>query len=98
MSLNKTTENLIELISNELLDLASNLNYGRKLIVTSKSNFPEQSFEGERGTRYDMETTFDEADYIIPQQVITAFQEGKMRIRCIYLPMYLFFYVTIIAL
>ena len=77
LSSNKTKENLIELISNELLDRASTLNYRRKLIVTSKANFPEQSFEGERVTRYDMETTFDEADYIIPQQVVTAFRDGK---------------------
>ena len=83
LSSNKTKENLIELISNELLDRASTLNYRRKLIVTSKSNFPEQSFEGERVTRYDMETTFDEADYIIPQQVATAFRDGKKTIKVI---------------
>lgn len=83
LSSNKTKEHLIELISNELLDRASNLNYGRKLIITSKSNFPEQSFEGERVTRFDMETTFDEAGYIIPQQVLTAFQEGKKTIKVI---------------
>ena len=83
LSSNKTKENLIELISNELLDRASTLNYRRKLIVTSKSNFPEQSFEGERVTRYDMETTFDEADYIIPQQVVTAFRDGKKTVKVI---------------
>ena len=83
LSSNKTKENLIELISNELLDRASNINYGRKLIVTSKSNFPEQSFEGERVTRYNMGTTFDEADCIIPQQVVTVFEEGKHTIKVI---------------
>ena len=97
LSSNKTKENLIELIYNELLDRANNLNYGRKLIVTSKSNFPKQSFEGERVTRYDMGTTFDEADYIIPQQVAPAFQEGKKTIKVRILT-YSFFYATIINL
>ena len=30
-----------------------------------------------------MKTTFDEADYIIPHKVVTAFQEGKWAIRVI---------------
>ena len=30
-----------------------------------------------------MGTTFDEADYIIPQQVVTAFQQGKKTIKVI---------------
>ena len=30
-----------------------------------------------------MKTTFDEADYIIPHQVVTAFQKGKRTIKVI---------------
>ena len=31
-------------------------------------------------TKYDLKTTFDNADYIFPHQVVTEFQEGKRTI------------------
>ena len=42
-----------------------------------------QSHKGVKITRYDLKTTFDEANYIIPHQVVTAFQEGKRAIKII---------------
>jgi len=50
-------------------------------IVTSKSNYPQQSLKGEKITKYNMQTNFDEAGYIIPQQVVTAFKQGKKTIK-----------------
>ena len=73
-SSNKTKENLIELIAVELIDRVNKLVHSENsLIITSKSEFPIQSQNGVKITRYDLKTTFDEADYIYPHQVVTAF-------------------------
>ena len=78
MSSNKTKENLIELIAIELIDRVNKLFHSENsLIITTKSEFPLQSHNGVKITRCDLQTTFDEADYIIPHQVVTAFQECK---------------------
>ena len=84
LSSNKTKENLIELIAVELIDCVNKLLHSENsLIITSKSEFPIQSHNGVKITRYDLKTTFDEADYIIPHQVVTAFEEGKQKIKVI---------------
>ena len=48
-----------------------------KLVVTSANDCPEQSQKGERIVREDMKTTHEEADVIIPQQVMYAMKEGR---------------------
>ena len=85
LSSNKTKESLIELIAGELINRFNKSfeNSNKKLIITSKSEFPKQSQNGTTITRYDLKTTFDEADYIIPHQVVTAFQEGNHTIKVI---------------
>ena len=70
LSSNKTKENFIELIAAELIKCANKHSFDNKLVVTSKSPFPKQLHRGITIIRYDMETTFDEADYIIPHQVV----------------------------
>ena len=82
---NKTKESLIELIAGELINWFNKSfeNFNTSLIITSKSEFPKQSQNGVTITRYDLKTTFDEADYIIPHQVVTAFQEGNHTIKVI---------------
>ena len=72
MSSAKTKENLIEIIATVLLDRFTEKNFKQKLVVTSKSIFPEVTSEGTRIKRTDLKTLFDEADYIIPQQVESA--------------------------
>ena len=83
LSSNKTKENLIELIAAELIKCANKHSFDNKLVVTSKSPFPKQSHRGITIIRHDMETTFDEADYIIPHQVVIATLEGRKIIKVI---------------
>ena len=76
---NETKECLIELISEEVIAAAAKCE-SINVLVTSKSDTPTQSTNGVTLSRDDMTTNFDEADYIIPQQVDTAINEGCKRI------------------
>lgn len=75
MKVKKTKVQLISLIADFLLDhfIASE----NKLVVTSANDCPEQSQKGERIVQEDMKTTHEEADVIIPQQVMYAMKEGR---------------------
>ena len=68
---NKTKENLIQLIDAELIKRVSKESFDNKLVVLQNHLSPEQSHRGLRLTRHDMQTTFDEAGYIIPHQVVS---------------------------
>ena len=72
MASNKTKTNIIELIADHI----SEKKFETKFMVTSNSNFPEECKLGVRIIRKDLETKYDEADYIIPQQVNAAINEG----------------------
>ena len=73
---NRTKEILNELIAKHLLERVCSSNLPNKLMVTSTDKFPEETKMGVRLKRVDLATTFDEADYIIPQQVNSAVEEG----------------------
>ena len=76
----KTKENLIAV---ELIDRVNKSFYSEKsLIITLKSGFPAQPHSAFKITRY-LKTTFNETDYIIPYQDLTAFQEVKQTIKII---------------
>ena len=77
----KTKENLIELISSELLRRYAIKEAQHFIIITSKSKYPEEVHAGVRITRQDLATELDEADYIICHQVDSAIQEGKTVVR-----------------
>ena len=68
MSSNESKENLIEVIAKELLNCAIKC-MNANVIITSKNPTTVQSNCGMEILRHDMKTEFDEADYILPQQV-----------------------------
>ena len=72
---NESKECLIEFIAEEIIAAASKCK-DLNVIVTAKCETPTQSINGVTLLRNDMKTNFDEADYIIPQQVDTAISEG----------------------
>ena len=76
MASNKTKTSIIEVITDQLLANISEKRFDNKLMITSKSSVPEECKLGVRIKRQDLETKFDEADYIIPQQVHAAISEG----------------------
>ena len=64
-------------------DLMENLPvFASKFIITSKKDIPEQLHFGKRSERRDLLTTQDEADVIIPHQVMTAIADDKTSILC----------------
>ena len=67
---------MIEIISGALVESFSNTSHLHKVIVTSKHPCPVQTHLGVKIVREDMETSYDEADYINPQQVQAAILEG----------------------
>ena len=83
MSSLKTKENLIDIITQFLLQQFSTANCQHKLIVTSKSIYPVETSHGLQIKRQDLMTMFDEADYIIPQQVNTAIEQGQTAVKVI---------------
>ena len=83
MSSVKTKEILIEIVSTYLLEQFNAAKNEHQLMVTSKSPSPETTRLGIRIKRDDLQSFFDEADYIIPQQVHAAINEGKKAIKVI---------------
>ena len=83
MSSTKTKENLIEIIASSLLERFTTSIAEHKLVVTSKSKFPIEILNGKKKVRQDLETLFDEADYIIPQQVNSTVLDGCKSIKVI---------------
>ena len=73
-----TKENLIELISSELCTRFETNNFPKRFVVTSKNPVPDQVQHGVRTKRRDLTSHYDEADYIMPQQVHSILkEEGK---------------------
>ena len=83
MSSFKTKENLIEIITKFLLQQFSTANCQHKLIVTSKSIYPVETSHGLQIKRQGLMTMLDEADYIIPQHVNTAIEQGHAAVKVI---------------
>ena len=61
----------------------STAEFQHKLIVTSKSIYPVETSHNLQVKRQDLKTLFDEADYIIPQQVNSAIQQGHKVVKVI---------------
>ena len=53
------------------------------IFVTSDNVHPEEEKQGARKKRKDLETYYDEADYIVPQQVEAAIHKGNKIIKVI---------------
>ena len=77
----KTKENLIEIISNELLLRFTENAAVNKVVITNKSATPEEVSSEGRVKRLDLISYYDEADYIIPQQVNSAVAGGALVVK-----------------
>ena len=84
MSSFKTKWNLIQIIAKFLLQRFSSARCQHKLIVTSKSIYPAETNQGLQINRQHLMTVFDEADYIIPQQVNVVVEHGQTAIKVIF--------------
>ena len=83
MSSTKTKENLIQIIADQLLQKFMQKKILHKLVITSKNTSPVETRLGMSQPRSDLESMFDEADYILPQQVDSAVKEGRKSIKVI---------------
>ena len=83
MKVTKTKVKLISLITEDLLSHFKETKSRHKIIVTSQNSCPEECHNGVRKIRKDMETSHDEADVIIPQQIRFAMEEGKTSVKVI---------------
>ena len=83
MSSTKTKEILIQIIADQLLQNFMQKKILHKLVITSKNTCPVETRLGMSQTRSDLESMFDEADYILPQQVDSAVKEGRKSIKVI---------------
>ena len=79
----KTKKKLIEMIAENLLEMFTTKQIQHKLIVTSDDISPEETSQGIRTKREDLESHFDEADCIITQQVDSAIRHGHTTIKVI---------------
>ena len=81
----KFTKNKIKLIKLLAEYLLQNFpeDSPKRLIVTSGHPTPKQVFKGSITERDDLRTTHEEADVIIPRQVISAMHEGASCVRVI---------------
>ena len=76
MSSNETKEQLINIISKELAVRMRTKKFTHKFVVTSKQPVPVETQYGQMSERVDLKSDYDEADYIIPQQVNAAINEN----------------------
>ena len=76
LSSTSSKENLIEIISGELFKRFAANACSNRLVITSKNEVPEEVHCGVRIQRHDLATNFDEADYIIAQQVNSTVRQG----------------------
>ena len=83
LSSQKTKVQLIELIAIELLEEFTTKPCKQKLICTTQNTCPLQIVEGVQTTRNDLRTTHEEADVIIPQQVIFSIEECASTIKVV---------------
>ena len=69
-------EQFIKLLAEGLLKVYTNAPCEKKFVITSQGKCPVQVHLGIKTLRHGMSTTHEEADVIIPQQVITTIEEG----------------------
>ena len=80
----RVTKTKVQLIEMVKADLMENLPVvSNKFIITSKQDTPEQLHFGRKSERNDLTTTQEEADVIIPHQVMAAVTDGKSSIMVI---------------
>ena len=77
MSSTKTKENIIDILATHLTEKIKEKSLSHKFLVTSKEKYPLETIQGVCRKQFDLETKFDEADYITHQQVKEAFKNGK---------------------
>ena len=78
----RVTKTKVQLTEMVKADLMENLPvFANKFIITSKEDIPEQLHFGKRSERRDLLTTQEEADVIIPHQVMTAIADDKTSIK-----------------
>ena len=75
----RTKVEKINLITLSMLDHCIGIKSQNTLIVTGQDNIPMQTEHGIEILRRDMETTHEEADVIIPQQIHIAKQSRKVQ-------------------
>ena len=73
--------NLIEIVAEEIIRRFSEKKDQRKVVVTSRNVCPVEAKAGNVKNRTDLESNYDEAHYLIPQQVDAAIRGGKKSIR-----------------
>ena len=79
LSSSNTKENLIEIISQEMFVRYRNLVSSHRLVITSKSEVPNEIHHGIEIKRTDLRSNFDEADYVIQQQVHSIVKQGDVK-------------------
>ena len=76
LSSSATKENLIEIIAQELIVRYKNSVSSHKLVIKSKNEVPQEIHYGIEINRTDLRSNFDEADYVIQQQVHSIVKQG----------------------
>ena len=76
-------EQLIEMIAEELLDRTQELLSPNNLIVTGKADIPVEIRQGERVERPDLRTDHEEANVIVPHQVVQFASNTKRSLKVI---------------
>ena len=72
-----TKENLIEIITQELFVRYRNIVSSHRLVITSKNEVSQELHHGFEISRFDLRSNFDEADYVIQQQVHSLVMQGN---------------------
>ena len=65
-------ENLIQIIADELLERFMQKKVLHKLVTTSKNACPVQTKKGISKKHADLESMFDEVDYLLPRHVVSC--------------------------
>ena len=76
LSSSATKENLIEIISQKLFVRYTNCVSSHRLVIKSKNEVPQEKHHGSEINRNDLKSNFDEADYVIQQQVDSIVKQG----------------------
>ena len=79
----KSTHNKIQLINIITKYLLEHTNSSHKLMITASSEVPEETHNANRQKRKDLRTSHEEADLIIPQQVLFAVEEDAGYVKAI---------------
>ena len=72
-----TKENLIEIITQELFVRYRNIVSSHRLVITSNNEVSQELPHGIKISRFDLRSNFDEADYVIQQQVHSLVMQGN---------------------